>query len=320
MTDYKLLCRQLEIFAEEDPGFVPLLSNASALLWEALPDINWAGFYLVMKKDVAEDDDGSDPRLTAGSDPAASDASALRLVLGPFQGKPACIHIEYGKGVCGTAWAEDATQLVADVHQFPGHIACDSASNSEIVVPIHIMRVCTAEDAKEGSGGACSSAENGLRKTGPVAAVLDIDSPLFGRFTEDDKAGLEAFVRVLEASLSLESPVLGRKPIESAETGAEGLLGATPAPGTPRDLGVLRVELEQTDRELLRLFERRMELSREVGLYKMEKGLPVLDSAKEAQKIRAAKDSLPDELKEYGARFQQVLMDLGKELQQSLRK
>ncbi len=178
MTDYKLLCRQLEIFAEEDPGFVPLLSNASALLWEALPDINWAGFYLVMKKDVAEDDDGSDPRLTAGSDPAASDASALRLVLGPFQGKPACIHIAVGKGVCGTAVAEDKLQLVPDVHQFPGHIACDSASESEIVVPIH--------------------------HNGEIVAVLDIDSPIKERFDETDAEGLQKFVQIIEENISWE--------------------------------------------------------------------------------------------------------------------
>ena len=94
------------------------------------------------------------------------------LMLGPFQGKVACIRIEVGKGVCGTAVAEDATQLVKDVHQFPGHIACDSASNSEIVVPIH--------------------------KDGQVVAVLDIDSPSLSRFDEADKEGLEEFVRALE--------------------------------------------------------------------------------------------------------------------------
>ena len=255
MTDYKLLCRQLELFAEEDPGFVPLLSNASALLWEALPDINWAGFYLVMDK---------------------------HLVLGPFQGKPACIHIEYGKGVCGTAWASDETQLVADVHQFPGHIACDSASNSEIVVPIHF------KTTKEAVSGA-------------VTAVLDIDSPLFSRFDETDKAGLEAFVKLLEAVLSYNMPAIG---IASGEA--------------PRTLDVLRTELEQVDAQLLALFEQSMELSREVGRYKKEKGLPILDSAKEAQKIQAAKNSLPEGLRESGARFQQLLMDLGKEVQRSI--
>ena len=98
-----------------------------------------------------------------------------KLVLGPFQGKPACIIIPVGKGVCGTAVAQDRTQLVADVHEFPGHIACDSASNSEIVVPIHA--------------------------DGSIWGVLDIDSPRKNRFTETDKAGLEAFVRVLESIL-----------------------------------------------------------------------------------------------------------------------
>ncbi len=121
------------------------LSNAAALLWDSLEDINWAGFYIIK--------DG-------------------HLLLGPFQGKPACTVIEVGKGVCGTAVAEDRTQLVKNVHEFPGHIACDSASNSEIVVPIH-------EDGK-------------------VVAVLDIDSPLLERFDENDKEGLEAFVRKLE--------------------------------------------------------------------------------------------------------------------------
>ena len=124
------------------------LANAAALLWQYLPDINWAGFYLM--------EDG-------------------QLVLGPFQGKPACIEIPLGRGVCGTAAAEKKTQLVADVHLFPGHIACDSASNSEIVVP--------------------------LFKCGEVFGVLDIDSPFTGRFTQDDKNGLEAFARILEAEL-----------------------------------------------------------------------------------------------------------------------
>ena len=98
-----------------------------------------------------------------------------KLVLGPFQGKPACIEIPLGKGVCGTAAAEKKTQLVRDVHQFPGHIACDCASNSEIVVPIF-------------AGG-------------EITAVLDIDSPLPGRFNEEDQSGLEEFVRILEESV-----------------------------------------------------------------------------------------------------------------------
>ena len=149
MTDYPQLNQRLAALIGGVPHLIANLANASALLWESLEDLNWAGFYLL------EGD---------------------TLVLGPFQGKTACIEIPVGKGVCGTAAAEDATQLVPDVHAFPGHIACDSASNSEIVVPIH--------------GG------------GQVRAVLDIDSPSLGRFTEADRAGLEAFVRVLETELA----------------------------------------------------------------------------------------------------------------------
>lgn len=145
--DYDLLVRQLEALAVEDGWYVPLLANASALLYGAMDDLNWAGFYL----------------MRGG-----------RLVLGPFQGKTACIHIDVGRGVCGTAVARDATQRVPDVHAFPGHIACDSASNSEIVVPIH-------------AGGR-------------VVGVLDIDSPSLNRFSEEDRRGLEAFVRALEAA------------------------------------------------------------------------------------------------------------------------
>jgi GAF domain-containing protein len=124
------------------------LANASALLWQHMPDINWVGFY----------------KMTDGI-----------LVLGPFQGKTACVRIPVGKGVCGTAVAEEKTQLVYDVHDFPGHIACDCASNSEIVVPI--------------------------RKNGEVIGVLDIDSPVKNRFTQEDQEGLEDFVQVLEQVL-----------------------------------------------------------------------------------------------------------------------
>ena len=145
MTDYPLLCEQLRSLAESERHWMPLLSNASALLYDALPDLNWAGFYLI----------------EGGS-----------LLLGPLQGKIACIRIPLGKGVCGTAAARDETQLVPDVHAFPGHIACDCASNAEIVVPLH--------------------------RGGTVIGVLDIDSPQLGRFTEADRAGLEAFARVLE--------------------------------------------------------------------------------------------------------------------------
>ena len=147
--DYELLCAQLSGLAEADRWYVPLMANAAALLYDALEDVNWAGFYLL------RDD---------------------RLVLGPFQGKVACIHIPMGKGVCGTAAQRDETQVVPDVHAFPGHIACDSASNAEIVLPIH--------------------------RDGGVVAVLDSDSPVIGRFTEADRAGLEGFVRVLEEQIS----------------------------------------------------------------------------------------------------------------------
>ena len=146
--DYAQLVRQIEALAEAERWYVPLLANASAALYDALPDLNWAGFYLVR--------DGA-------------------LVLGPFQGKVACIHIRAGRGVCGTALAEDRTVRVPDVHAFPGHIACDSASRSEIVVP--------------------------LRAGGSVAAVLDLDSPLPDRFDARDQAGLEDVVRALERSI-----------------------------------------------------------------------------------------------------------------------
>ena len=146
--DYKLLCAQLKALTEDVENEISNLSNASALLWQELADINWAGFY----------------KMEGGI-----------LVLYPFQGKPACTKIAVGKGVCGTAVAEDKTQLVPDVHQFPGHIACDCASNSEIVVPIHV--------------------------NGEIWGVLDIDSPNFNRFDEEDQKGLENFVKILETVL-----------------------------------------------------------------------------------------------------------------------
>ncbi len=149
MTDYTLLNQQLDALTKDVPHPVANLANAAALLWESLQDINWAGFYLL------EGD---------------------TLVLGPFQGKPACIEIPVGRGVCGTAVAENQTQLVADVHQFPGHIACDSASASEIVIP--------------------------LRHNGEIIGVLDIDSPILDRFTDADRSGLETFARILQSRLS----------------------------------------------------------------------------------------------------------------------
>lgn len=148
MTDYTGLNRQLTALIHGVPHRLANLCNAAALLYHTLDEINWAGFYL----------------LENGT-----------LVLGPFQGKPACIEIPTGHGVCGTAVAEDRTQLVYDVHQFPGHIACDCASNSEIVVPIHA--------------------------DGQIIGVLDIDSPRVGRFAEEDRAGLEEFVHILETEI-----------------------------------------------------------------------------------------------------------------------
>ena len=151
MTDYNLLAEQIKSLAEDEPYYIPVLSNASAILYDAMDDLNWAGFYLMNK----------------GS-----------LLLGPFQGKVACIRIALGKGVCGTAAGNDETLVVPNVHEFPGHIACDSASNSEIVVPIH--------------------------KDGEVVGVLDIDSPNLNRFSEDDKLGLQKFVKALEEVISFE--------------------------------------------------------------------------------------------------------------------
>ena len=147
-TDYEFLTAQVAALTEGIPYEVANLANASAAIWEAMADINWAGFYKMV--------DGA-------------------LVLYPFQGKSACIRIPVGKGVCGTAVAEDKLQLVEDVHQFPGHIACDSASNSEIVIPIH--------------------------KDGNIWGVLDIDSPYFSRFTEADARGLQRVVEVMEKVL-----------------------------------------------------------------------------------------------------------------------
>jgi GAF domain-containing protein len=148
MTDYIALGAQLSALIGNVPYETANLSNTSALLWQHLENINWVGFY----------------KLENG-----------KLILGPFQGKPACIEIGIGRGVCGTAVAEDAVQRVADVHQFPGHIACDCASNSEIVLPIH--------------------------KEGRIWGVLDIDSPVFDRFSSDDESGLRQIVKILEECL-----------------------------------------------------------------------------------------------------------------------
>lgn len=147
MTDYKELNEQLRALICGVPHKTANLANASALIFNTLENLNWAGFYLM--------ENGM-------------------LVLNAFQGKSACIEIEVGKGVCGTAVAEKRTQLVPNVHLFPGHIACDGASNSEIVVPL-------------------------FGKDGEVAGVLDIDSPILSRFDENDKQGLENFAKIIEA-------------------------------------------------------------------------------------------------------------------------
>jgi len=146
--DYISLISQVRALTENVPHTVANLANTAAVIWQEMDNINWAGFYFM---------------------------ESGKLVLGPFQGKPACIEIPVGKGVCGTAVKEEKTILVEDVHAFPGHIACDSASNSVIVVPIF--------------------------KNGKVYGVLDIDSPYFARFTQEDQLGLEALVKVLEKAL-----------------------------------------------------------------------------------------------------------------------
>ena len=148
MTDYCALNLQLRELIANVPHPIANLANASALLFHTMDRLNWAGFYLV-----------------------EGDA----LILGPFQGKPACIKIPKGRGVCGTAWEKNETVRVENVHEFAGHIACDGASNSEIVIPI--------------------------RRNGEIYGVLDLDSPEFNRFSKEDQEGLEEFVRILEANL-----------------------------------------------------------------------------------------------------------------------
>lgn len=144
-TNYELILKQAEALTKDVPFITANLANISALIYSELDRLNWAGFY------ITENDE---------------------LILGPFQGKPACVRIPFGRGVCGTAAATGETQLVKNVHEFPDHIPCDCASNSEIVVPIH--------------------------KDGKIFGVLDIDSPDLGRFTEEDKEGLENLVKIIE--------------------------------------------------------------------------------------------------------------------------
>ncbi|MBK3957917.1 GAF domain-containing protein [Staphylococcus haemolyticus] len=148
-TNYNLLTKQLQSLIEDEQNLIAILSNTSAILNDNLDQINWVGFYLIENEE---------------------------LILGPFQGHPACVHIAIGKGVCGTAVAEDKTQLVKDVHAFPGHIACDANSKSEIVIPIHV--------------------------NDEIIGVLDIDAPITDRFTNEDKEGLEVIVKVIEKQLT----------------------------------------------------------------------------------------------------------------------
>lgn len=144
---YRELTRELSALITGEPDLIANLANSAALLYHSLPDLNWAGFYLLKHGE---------------------------LVVGPFQGKPACVRIALGKGVCGTAAAQRKTQVVRDVHEFPGHIACDAASNSEIVVP--------------------------MIRNGELLGVLDLDSPKLARFDEQDREGLEKFVETLLSS------------------------------------------------------------------------------------------------------------------------
>ena len=144
---YTQLIQELQGLIAGERDFIANLANSAALIYHSLPDLNWAGFYLLKEGE---------------------------LVVGPFQGKPACVRIAIGKGVCGTAAAQRATQLVRNVHEFPGHIACDAASNSEIVVP--------------------------MIRSGELLGVLDLDSPKLARFDEQDREGLEKFVAALLAA------------------------------------------------------------------------------------------------------------------------
>ncbi|MBY6180596.1 GAF domain-containing protein [Staphylococcaceae bacterium DP2N0-1] len=144
-TNYDLLQKQLISLIEDESNLIAILSNTSALLNDHLDQVNWVGFYLIKNNE---------------------------LILDPFQGHPACVHIQIGKGVCGTAVSNNETQVVKDVHQFPGHIACDANSNSEIVIPIH--------------------------KANEIIGVLDIDAPIKNRFNNEDRKELEKVVSIIE--------------------------------------------------------------------------------------------------------------------------
>lgn len=147
---YRQLVEAAQALTEGEPDPIANMANVAALLWEFLPDLNWAGFYRIAP---------------------AKARDAQELVLGPFVGRPACIRIPIGQGVCGAAAASGETQCVDDVHAFPGHIACDAASQSELVVPV--------------------------LSAGEVVAVIDLDSPTAARFTDEDAKGIEALARML---------------------------------------------------------------------------------------------------------------------------
>lgn len=157
---YRELDEALRALLSGEHDRIANLANTAALLYQALPDLNWAGFYLL-------------------------DAAGRELVLGPFQGKPACVRIALGRGVCGTAAAQRMTVVVPNVHEFPGHIACDSASNAEIVVPMVIGRD-----------------RDGDHAGGELLGVLDLDSPSFNRFDDIDRQGLERIVETLLSSFT----------------------------------------------------------------------------------------------------------------------
>ena len=163
---YENITLQLKGMFEDCTNVFPNLANAAALLNQEMENINWVGFYFLRNRNS-----GNGLGMEYEIKEVGQQEESL-LVLGPFQGKPACVEIRVGKGVCGTAAAKDEIMLVKDVHEFPGHIACDAASRSEIVLPIHA--------------------------DGKIVGVLDIDSPKLARFDEEDQAGLEAVVKILE--------------------------------------------------------------------------------------------------------------------------
>ncbi|MBL7565042.1 GAF domain-containing protein [Staphylococcus saccharolyticus] len=148
-TNYSLISKKLASLIEDENNLIAILSNTSALLKDTMAQVNWVGFYLI------EDNE---------------------LILGPFQGHPACVYIAIDKGVCGTAVLENKTQRVGDVHHFPGHIACDTNSKSEIVIPLNV--------------------------NGKMIGVLDIDAPIVNRFSQEDQDGLENIVHIVEKQLS----------------------------------------------------------------------------------------------------------------------